>query len=232
MASSLPRRRSRIAIAALALLSVVAAIWSAAWGYASQQARAADAAMSRWEAAHAPGGESEWPRVERQLRRATRIDPFDADYAAALGRAYDWRALTEPPYTPHARHYRGEAIAWYRRAIALRPSWGFAWVHLAQAKVANQELDGEAIAALDRAMRLGPWEAGTQIKALRLGVLLWDSLPEPVRERVNAVLTDAVQVQSRAVIDLMLPLGWGERVRPLLQRPADIRYFDSAVRRR
>jgi len=222
-----PRHRSQILVAVLALFAVVAAAWAAAWGYANQQARAADDTMAHWESSHAVGGESEWASVERHLRRATRIDPFDADFAAALGRAYDWQASTQPPYTRYARRYRGKAIGWYRRAVTLRPSWGFAWVHLAQAKVTNQELDAEAISALDNAIRLGPWEAGTQRKALRLGVLLWDSLPDPVRKRLDEVLVNAVRIQSRAVIDLLVPLGWGEHLRPLLQRPADIRYFEA-----
>jgi len=222
-----PRYRSQIVVAVLALLAVIVAAWGAACGYANQQARVADDIMARWESSHAVGGESERAWVERHLLRATRIDPFDADFAAALGRAYDWQASTQPPYTRYARRYRGKAIGWYRRAVTLRPSWGFAWVHLAQAKVANQELDAEAISALDNAMRFGPWEAGTQRKALRLGVLLWDSLPGPVRIRVGELLVNAVRLQSRAVIDLLVPLGWGEHVRPLLQHPADIRYFEA-----
>jgi hypothetical protein len=225
----MPRHRSQIVIAVVALSAVVTAAWAAAWGYASLQARAADEAMARWESSHAVGSEAELDWVERRLRRATRIDPFDADFAAALGRAYDWQASTQPPYTRDARRNRGKAIDWYRKAVTLRPSWGFAWIHLAQAKVADQEFDAEAIAALDNAMRFGPWEAGTQRRALRLGVLLWDRLPGRVRKRVGELLVNAVQVQSREVIDLLVPLGWGERIRPLLHRPADIHYFESVA---
>jgi hypothetical protein len=222
----------QIVFGSAVLTPVAVATWAMAWGYASLQANAAEQVISQWELRHALTNADEWRRVARQMHAATRLNPLDADYAAGLGGIFEWQALTQPPYTTHARHNRGQAIAWYRRAVALRPAWGFAWVHLAQSKISNQELDAEAIAALDNAMRLGPWELGTQRKALRLGALLWEQLPGPVQDRVMDTMSNAVKSQARDVIDLLIPLGWGDRLRPLLQRPSDIRYFDSVVRRR
>lgn len=209
--------------------SMLGIAWAATWGWADLQAIPARNALVQWERQGGFTKQQDWQQAVDKMRLAYRFNNTSADYAADLGRLYEWQALRQPQWTQHAHEYRALAIDHFRQAVTRRPSWGFAWVHLAVSKVLNQELDDEAFSALEKAMVFGPWESGTQKKSIWLGIMIWDQLDQDLQNKVMATLERAVKIQARVMIDLLVPLGWGDKLRPMLTNKVDIMLLEKKL---
>jgi len=192
--------------------------------WADVQAIPARNAMSKWEKSLSINND-EWERVSVRMHAAFELNSLSADYAMDLGRLYEWQALQKERWTQHAHQHRELAIQYFRTTTQLRPSWGFAWAHLAQSKIINQELDKETIAALEKAMVLAPWEIGVQRKVISVGFALWTNLSEDMQEQILRELERAVQLQPGAMIKLAIKQGWVKHLVPLLKDERDLKYL-------
>lgn len=198
--------------------------WSARFMWADIQAIPARNAIIKWEKA-LNIDDNEWQMVSVRLHAAFELNSLSADYAMDLGRLYEWQALQKRRWTKHAHHHRELAIQYFRTATQLRPSWGFAWAHLAQSKIINQELDKETIAALEKAMVLAPWEIGVQKKVISVGFVIWNNLSKELQEQISRELERAIQLQPRAMIELATKQGWVKHIEPLLSDERDLQYL-------
>lgn len=220
----------RLFIFSALTLSVCLLYWSARFMWADVQAMPARNIMNQWEKTLHIENIEEWERASAHLHTAFELNPLSADYAMDLGRLYEWQALQQRRWTQHAHQYREKAIYYFRIATQLRPSWGFAWVHLVQSKISNQELDEEAIAALEKAMVLAPWEIGVQSKVISIGLILWPDLSEDMQQQLSRALERAVQLQPRAMIQQAVQQAWVERIKPLLNDENDLNYLASLLK--
>lgn len=216
-------RRLCVSIALVIVLFLL--YWSARFMWADVQAIPARNALSKWEQVLKIENNDEWERASVHMHAAFELNPLSADYAMDLGRLYEWQALQKGRWTRHAHHHRELAIQYFRTTTQLRPSWGFAWAHLAQSKIINQELDKETIAALEKAMVLAPWEIGVQSKVISVGFALWANLSPDVQEQLLRELERAVQLQAGAMIRLATKQGWVKHLEPLLRDEGDLKYL-------
>lgn len=61
-------------------------------------------------------------------------------------------------------------------AISLRPKWPYSWANLVLMKSYLKEWDDEYSAALDNAVRFGPWEQSVHLTLAHAGALSWAHL--------------------------------------------------------
>ncbi len=169
------------------------AAWALAWGWADLGAVSPRLAMLEWrEQVRAPN-EDEWRKARDRLENIYRVHPFNASYSADMARVYEWRGLDFPLWSGESKENRARAIDFYRKALARRPTWAFAWVNLARTKVLNQEVDKEVFTALEKAMVFSPWAPDVQLKVIELGLALWNDLPDVQRAQVIATVRRAIR---------------------------------------
>ena len=83
-------------------------------------------------------------------------------------------------------------MAHYRRAIAERPVWPYAWLGLATAKYEAGQIDAEYDAALRQAARLGPAEQVVQRYIIELGLGRWADASEEDRLFTLSIIARAM----------------------------------------
>ena len=163
------------------------------WGIAESIAIKPRYFLSLWEQGKKEMDLQQWQGAEDSLRFASRLNSSNSEYILDLGRLYELRASKKPVWTTHAHQYRAQAIHYFRDASQRRPVWAMAWVLLGLSKTLNQELDGETILALDKAIQFGPWEYGVQRRIIWLGFSIWDHLPEKTRQNLQYVIKQSYQ---------------------------------------
>lgn len=169
-----------------------------------------------------------WRDALRRLGQASRLNPWNADYAAELGRHYAWLAWREQGSPDRSAVYRKASADSYRTAIRLRPTWGFAWINFAESRMLAGQNDQETHRALQRAMDLAPLEPDTQLKVLLVGFSLWDTLPEATRDEVRATLRRAILLNNRVdqIIRLAFQTNRTAELTGMLKQPRHLDLYD------
>lgn len=194
---------SRAAAATAAAACFAAAVLALAWSWADLTVSAARAPERPKQLAQMTP--QRWQQAFQRLYQARALDPLNARYAAELGRHYAWLAWRSTGVSNAARAHRQRSRAAYAETIGRRPSWGFAWVNHAEARLLEGIVDGHTRAALERALKLAPWETKTQLKSLLVAFSIWDGLNEHQRSMTVATLERALEAGDD--IDLILRMA-------------------------
>lgn len=222
----------RLLAASAASLLFSLAVLAFARGAADLASVPARVSLSAWEERHHAGSDADWQRAYDGLTFASSVSPLNADYDADLGRLMEWRAWRHPPGSAQHSQFRRAAARFYGEAVRRRPSWGFAWAHLAENRLLLGLADEDYRRALDNAIRLAPWEPGVQHKVARMGMASWRSLPESQREAVRATVRRALDlaVHSDEIVRLAAHYDWTEELRPLIGTDRQRNTFDFVNR--
>ncbi|RMD68452.1 MAG: hypothetical protein D6819_09310, partial [Gammaproteobacteria bacterium] len=156
----------------LALLLVGCAFWALAWGLADLYALGASRVMEAWHGKDASPDDQEWALARRGLALAHRLNPLHPGYLDSLGQLWAWKAAMLPLFSQEGKDALHEAMGYYRRAIALRPTWPYTWARLAQAKLNAFEIDGIFCQAVAKASRFGPHEPQVKTMVWRMEKML------------------------------------------------------------
>ena len=168
------KRARYLALAAIPLL--ICAGWIAArWGLADLYYQPAVGQFKTLRDTKTALSGVERQAAETQLRRALALDPNNPFMHEYLASALQMQGGTA------RRAALQQAMAHYRRAIALRPVWPYAWLGLATAKYEAGQIDAEYDAALRQAARLGPAEQVVQRYIIELGLDRWADASEEDR---------------------------------------------------
>lgn len=209
---------SRLPAALLASLCFTMALASATLGLADLASQPARSALEQWgEQLHIGSGD-DWPFAYERLALAHRLNPLSADYSADLGRLLEWRAWQFVSRPDEHAALRRLADRHYLEAVAKRPSWGFAWAHVAGNRLLGGIRDRTYAEALERAATLGPWEPGVHLKVAWMGAATWDDLPEALRTQVLASVRRALahEEHTAEILRLAMHYDWLEHVLPML----------------
>ena len=172
----------------LALSMLFSASLAFKYGVASLVAMSPQYVMKKWQQGSQVKTLESWQEAIDDMQLAARLNPGNSQYVFDLGELYEWRALDEPHWTGHARDFRSQAIDYYRSATQLRPVWALAWINLAKNKIINQQLDDEAMKALEHAITFGSWEYVVHREIIWLGLAVWDYLPIKLQQKVSLVI--------------------------------------------
>ena len=126
-------------------------------------------------------------RETKQLGEALRdwqaLDPDDPAVAEWLGGYYAQTARDASSHDVISSHWK-MAHEQYSKATVLRPTSPYAWANRAWSRYYLGLIDAEFYAALDNAIRLGPWEREVQLVVVDLGLGLWPVMPSDLRVKI------------------------------------------------
>jgi tetratricopeptide (TPR) repeat protein len=191
----------------LAVLTLVVACWVIWQGLRLMRADFASVAARQeirsWVArTTAPATPADWERAREAIDRAIDIVPDDAAFHDARGDAFVV-AATQPSTEEAQRQAKfAEAIASYRRALALRPSEPQTWASLALAHYGAGQVDKPLQEAWSRAQTLGPHEGHVQPLLMELALATWTVATPEMQQWVQDTFEKATPV-SREQINKM-----------------------------
>ncbi|WP_373094993.1 hypothetical protein [Zhongshania sp.] len=119
-----------------------------------------------------------WSIAYRAIERAINWYPVvNPNLLINRGRIHDWRDYKKQIGDPVAAESRLLALADYRRAAKLQPSWPYTWIDIALVKTRLGIIDQEALDALQNAFNAGQWRPDVLLKITETGVFAWEMLP-------------------------------------------------------
>lgn len=138
-----------------------------------------------------------------RIKQALDYLPDHPDYLDLAGNLLELGAEQPGMVGKVHREALQNAADYYRRSLAVRPLWPYAWGNLLAVKDKLGEIDQEFGLALRRSVESGPWEPRVQLQVIRSGLRHWDRLDAAQRKRVRAVILNALQAQPRATFEII-----------------------------
>jgi hypothetical protein len=128
-----------------------------------------------------------WLIAHGAIERAINWYPLEnPNLLITRGRIYDWQLYKKPIGDPIATASRLLALADYRHASQLQPTWPYTWLDIALVKFRLGIVDQEALDALQNAFNTGPWRPDVLLKITETGVFAWNMLPTRGKKLVMA----------------------------------------------
>lgn len=161
--------------------------------------------LDDWKSSGKQPDERAWSIAHQAAENAIFWYPGkDAALYNSLGRIWEWKQFTAPIGDKSASESRLQALAAYRVATELRPTWPYTWIDLAQIKARLGHIDDEFASALDQALKAGPWRANALLRITEVGMLSWDSLSQDGRATVFSAMENGFQIDQRTANQLWL----------------------------
>lgn len=202
----------RFAVIAVAIILIYAAVQVARGAMASLAAVPALGIMADWEeeklarsmeATPTPGEPvpepvfsppaEEWKAARDAIGRALALSPGNPELHANLGRLYQYRFEDGSQPLEQVHEDAELALAAFRRAASLRPTWPYHWWDIARAEYVLQRSTGPDFRrALNNTVRFGPWLDDVQLFAADLALEHWEILDDASRQLALANLDRAL----------------------------------------
>ncbi|HEX6591288.1 MAG TPA: hypothetical protein VF050_04760 [Moraxellaceae bacterium] len=177
----------------LAGFGLVFLLWALAWGVADVAAYRARVWTETWanqdQLALRRGllyvpAEKDWQEALSAAELAQKLAPRAADYEDLLAHVYASRHIGAADGDAQAMPYWQQAEVHYRRAIALRPTWPYSYVALAQVQRRMHRLDRDYEHNLRQALHYGPWEPAIHMAIVDMNLDLLAQLQPSTRQLV------------------------------------------------
>ena len=133
--------------------------------------------LSDWEEKREVPSDQAWQVAQQAIEQAIAWYPgANAAYYEQLGYMWQWRGYS--PNTPLANREESQqhAIAAFRQALSIRPTWPYAWTGLAYGKMTGGEYDQEFRHAMLQAVHYGPTRIGINRRVAEIGLISWPYL--------------------------------------------------------
>jgi hypothetical protein len=208
-----PRALSRptlaVALACLLLVGALSLWFVLTAAMADATSLHARSIVTEWRAGAGPvATPAVWDSTHRQLDSALQTAPGNAQLHDDLGYLHASRAMAmgavpmDTPEYAQQQDLLDLAIAHYRAACALRPTFPFTWVHLALAKHFRGQHDAEFLNAFERGLQYGHSESDLQATLGQIAIANWARLSPPSQLAV-ARMADKAKRSSRIMIQVM-----------------------------
>ncbi|MFQ3200695.1 MAG: hypothetical protein ACI9SK_001422 [Zhongshania sp.] len=162
----------------IGLFCVLFFIMGVRMSISSLYSRQAEYFLSDWTVHKEVPQQQAWSISQRAIERAISWYPVeDPSLLIARGRIHDWRYYKRPIGDPIAAESRLLALADYRNAAQLQPTWPYTWIDIALIKARLGIVDQEAVDALQNAFNSGQWRPDVLLKIAETGVFAWNMLP-------------------------------------------------------
>ena len=130
---------------------------------------------------------------------ALALTPDDPTLIEHLGLAHELRATGSPPGSESWRLNLAQALEYFRKSAALRPTSPYTWANILMAKYRLGQVDDEFFAAMRHALDFGPWEPAVQLIVADTGLGAWNRLDSGLHDRDNENLRRAAVRQADAL---------------------------------
>jgi len=145
-------------------------------------------AIDRWRAGKLAPDMIKLNTMQAELHKARNLDPGNPNLLEDMGRFHAARVERGQAYDTEVRVTRQQALAWFRQALELRPTSGYAWVNVALMKFRLGEVDQEFSKSLQQTLHRSPWEPRVQLIAIELGLASWQALSDSTRQTLRAAI--------------------------------------------
>jgi len=174
---------------------------AASRGIADISAYEARVIMDNWAKGKKPVEKNDWAAAHQSLLSALESSPENPDYLALLGNLYEWRVANAPLHSPDTVADYRIALDYYRQALKKRPAFAFYWANIAVVKAILAEVDDEYYLALERALVLGAWEPGVQLKITDATLRVWYLLDDNGWKKMLANIEKKLKSNPQAVME-------------------------------
>ncbi|MEO5339263.1 MAG: hypothetical protein H7837_01910 [Magnetococcus sp. MYC-9] len=201
------------------------ALWSGRWGLAGLYAYPARMLLDGWDQPTEQGAnnfrhpqeEERWQIAMTTLAKARRLEPNNADLHFLTGRLHHQHALLQSPWTAQAKVHWHQAILAYQQALQLRPTWGYQWILLAQARLQAGEPATQILADWMRAIRFAPHARDVQLTAIRIGFALWTQMDVQQQALVDTLTKRAMPSDGEEILLQAAKYNLLQRLQPFLE---------------
>ena len=202
----------------VASVCLALAVWTISIGVAYLGAAPTADVLQAWQTSRSVSRVEQWEWVFERLHIARRLNRLRADYPGDIARLHMWQALAFPVDSPESRVHRVHAAAYYREALAHRPTWGLAWLNAAENHIMLAGIDSNAAQAFGRGNQVAPWEPGVQSRTIWMGLAMWEVLPGALRREVTGAVSRSLAINHdvTTTVRLAVQYGWIDRLRPML----------------
>jgi len=188
-------------LALIALFGVLA--WKAGKeALADAYLRSATREVARPATTATPSPKDSWLRARQDLADSLRYSPRNPRTLQEAG-LHDLRAVGAGIDATLYKVFVRSAYKKFRAALARRPTAADDWANLALAKFYLAEWDPEALAALEHADALGPWEFPVQREVLFVRLNAWSRLDENQRAETVRIVERATRHNADEVAQLL-----------------------------
>ncbi|MDH3325364.1 MAG: tetratricopeptide repeat protein [Gammaproteobacteria bacterium] len=158
------------------------------------------AIMDSWASGKRVVEKNDWESAHQSLLSALEYSPENPEYLALLGNLYEWRVANQPVNSPSVITDLNTALDFYRLALLKRPAFAFYWANIAVIKSMLAEVDKEFYLAVDRALVLGAWEPGVQLKIADATLGVWYLLDENGWNKMIENIDRGLQVNAKPIL--------------------------------
>ena len=142
-------------------------------------------AVEQWQERAVLPESSEIDRVLEDADSALSWEADNPQYHELKARVLYYKALAVGA-EDEGLDYIEQAKQAHLQAISLRPKWPYSWANLVLMKSYLQEWDSEFSAALDNAVRYGPWEQSVHLTLTHAGAISWTHLSTDQKKVIAA----------------------------------------------
>ncbi|MBF0183235.1 MAG: hypothetical protein HQM06_02435 [Magnetococcales bacterium] len=207
--------------------------WSGKWGLAAIYSYPAQMLVDYWSAQQKRGqpvNNERWQSAYAALRQAQALAPDDADIRFLIGQMHHYQAIGQPAWSAIGKKHWQQALEAYHTAVSLRPTWGYAWGLLAQAKLQSAAPIAQVTADWQRAITCAPHSFDTYQISMQIGFALWPLLSDQHRQQVKYAIAQLFARQGDHIIQLASKFHHLELLQPLLQQnPQWQKQYDAAL---
>ena len=201
----------------VSFLAALLAIWAGTWSWADFIAEAPQKNITRWEKEGRIDSQKAFEKALDALQTARKLNPTNADYDLALGRLA-LLAKKSPALTQQASSL--DPSAFFKLALANRPSSGIAWAYLAKSIAEDSSQSDLFIKAITRAAILEPYEKFNQKILIPLAIRYWRRLSVELQKRLMVIIQHGIRHQpynDYFIVDAALRYKWADHLEPLLR---------------
>ncbi len=157
------------------------------------------ATQVRYELGQPRLSDEEWLRTGQILKQSLLLAPDHASNLELAGQFYQVQGYRQAlPQAPVDRSdSRKKALNYFRQAVTLNPAWPYLWDRLALTKMSLQQFDRELSGALDRVVKLGPWEKTLQYNAAIIGMASAEQLDMLGRAAMYFAMEQSLKMQDQ-----------------------------------
>ena len=132
--------------------------------------------LNEWETNKKVGTENEWNSALKLLKTANSLNPLDAQIYFDMGRLYHWKGKQHNVWEQPFKDNMNTAEQYYKEALEQRPTWGLAWVYLADVMIGSQKASKGGVDALKMGIDIEPFGQWVSGRLLELSLTVWPLL--------------------------------------------------------
>ena len=208
------------------------------WGAAAWYAKASDDLVSGWVETTYIQSPEEIILAMDYNNRAQELEPDNPGHHFTAAQLFEWRGYLQRKSPGYWKSNIQAAEQEYRWIIGRLPASGYAWISLAESLMEQKIFSDDVTAAIQHAIRLGPWDPMVLRRLVHLGMKHWEQLPGSLRRETEAAVSRALAIPHHHFVRLeehvfrtAIAYKWEDNLRKLITTDAHLSLFQRIQKR-